>query len=142
MAEHFDVRSMEDERHRERNTSQLVHDAFEQTRHLIRGEIQLAMREFSGKRRHATMGGGMFGGAAVFALYGGGALVLCVVLALALVWPGWLAALVTGVALLAVAGVLSLVGRREFRKVTPVVPEQTVANMRETVDTIKARTGR
>jgi hypothetical protein len=49
----------------------------------------------------------------------------------------WLAALVVGVALLAVAGIAALVGRREVQQVGSPAPEQAMASTREDVRTIK-----
>jgi len=59
------------------------------------------------------------------------------VLALALVLPGWAAALIVAVVVLAVAGVLALMGRKKLQSATPVVPEDTVGNVRADIDAVK-----
>jgi Putative Actinobacterial Holin-X, holin superfamily III len=60
-------------------------------------------------------------------------------LALANVIPAWAAALVVGAVLLAVAGVLALLGRRQIKHATPPVPQQTADSLRADVEEIKGR---
>jgi hypothetical protein len=69
----------------------------------------------------------LFGGTGVVAIYGGGAMVAAAVAGLAVVWPIWVAALVVGIVLLAVAGVLALAGRKQVgRAVPPMRPRRAV----------------
>jgi Flp pilus assembly protein TadB len=79
----------------------------------------------------------MFGGAGVLALYGGGALVAAVILALALVMPGWLAAVIVGVALLILAALLGLGGKRQVSKATPPLPEEAIESIKADVDAVR-----
>ena len=79
---------------------------------LLRDEIQLAQTEIGAKVKTAGVGVGAFGGAGVLALYGLGVLSAAAVLGLALVLPAWLAALIVGVVVLAIAGVAALIGKR------------------------------
>jgi hypothetical protein len=104
---------------------------------LVRNEIQLAQSEISAKIKQAGMGVGAFGGAGVLALYGLGVLIAAAVLGLALVLPAWLAALIVGVVVLAIAGVVALVGKRKISEAGPAVPEKTVASVKEDVAEIK-----
>ena len=83
------------------------------------------------------MGVGAFGGAGVLALYGLGVLIAAAVLGLAVVLPPWLAALIVGIVVLAIAGVAALVGKRKMSEAAPVVPERTVASVKEDVAEIK-----
>jgi Putative Actinobacterial Holin-X, holin superfamily III len=104
---------------------------------LVRDEIQLAQTEISGKVKQAGVGVGAFGGAGVLAFYGLGVLIAAAVLGLALVLPPWLAALIIGVVVLAIAGVAALIGRKKMREAGPAVPERTVASVKEDVAEIK-----
>lgn len=122
----------------EQTTSELVQHASEQFARLVREELLLARIELMEKGRHAGRGAGLFGGGGVLALYGVGALVLAAVLALALVMPGWLAALIVGVALLVVAGGMALIGRRQIKQATPVAPESTSESVRADVAAMSA----
>ncbi|TDP89954.1 phage holin family protein [Labedaea rhizosphaerae] len=133
MTEHNAVQSGADAR----STSELVHDLTDQVSTLVRDEIQLATAELKEKGKNAGIGAGMFGAAGVVAGYGGMAAIACVVLALALVLPAWLAALIVTVALFALAGVLALVGRGRLRRGTPPVPEQAVQSVQRDIATVK-----
>jgi len=121
----------------EPTTAALLSQLSQQSTDLIRGELRLAQAELIEKIKHAGKGGGLFGGAGVVALYGAGALVATAILALALVLPAWLAALVVAVVLLAVAGVLALLGKKEVAQGTPVAPEQTIDNLKRDVAAVK-----
>jgi uncharacterized membrane protein YqjE len=122
----------------EASTTDLVRQAAEQVSTLVRDEIKLAQAELAEKGRQAARGAGMFGGAAAFAVYGVGALVFTLGLALALVWPAWLAALTTAVVLFLAAGGLALIGRNYFRRVPPLAPQRTVKSVQADVDTVTA----
>ena len=104
---------------------------------LVRDEIQLAQTEISAKVKQAGVGVGAFGGAGVLALYGIAVLIAAAVLGLAVVLPPWLAALIVGVVVLAIAGVVALVGKKKVSEAAPVVPERTVASVKEDVAEIK-----
>lgn len=119
------------------STGELISRLSTQTSELLRGEIRLAQAEITQKVRYAGFGAGAIGGAAVVGLYAGGALVATVVLALAVVLPAWLAALVVTLALALLAGLLAVVGRKQVRNATPPVPERAVAGVREDVQTVK-----
>lgn len=119
------------------STGELVAQASRQISDLVRQELALAKAELVEKGRHAGLGAGLFGGAGVVAFYGGAVLIAAAVAALALVLPVWLAALIIGVVLLAVAGVLSLTGRRQLGQATPPLPEHTTASVKTDIHEIK-----
>jgi uncharacterized membrane protein YqjE len=119
------------------STGELVAQASRQIRDLVRQELALAKAELAEKKRHAGLGAGLFGGAGVVAFYGGGVLIAAAVAALALVWPVWLAALVVGLVLLAIAGVLSLTGRRQLGQAAPPLPEHATASVKTDIHEIK-----
>ncbi|TXS16734.1 phage holin family protein, partial [Streptomyces sp. ms191] len=81
--------------------------------------------------------GGLFGGAGLSAALAAQALVATAVIALGLVWPLWLSALVVTVALCALAGILAAVGKKQVGRAAPAAPEQTVDSVKADITTIK-----
>ncbi len=120
----------------EASTGQLISQLSTQMSRLVRDELQLARAELQQSAKNAGTSAGLFGGAGVVALYGVGALIACVILALALVVPAWLSALIVTVVLFALAGILALVGRKKAAQVAPPV-EHTVDSIKQDVETIK-----
>ena len=106
----------------EHSAGELVKMMSEQVSALIRNELKLAQVEMTSKGKQAALGAGMFGASGVVA--------------------AWLAALIVGVALLAVAGCAALVGKRRLQTATPPVPAETVASVKADVDEIKERVHR
>jgi uncharacterized membrane protein YqjE len=121
----------------DRSVGELVTDLTDEVKRLVRDEMRLAVFELQRKGKKMGAGAGLFGAAGLFALFGGGALVAAAVLALALVVPGWLAALLVAVALFLVAGIAALVGKKEVTQAVPPVPEEAITGVREDVDTVK-----
>lgn len=119
----------------------LVHDMTEQMSTLVRDEMRLAQAEMTQKGKKAGLGVGLFGGAGLVALYGVATLLATVILALALVLPAWLAALIVTVVLFAVAGVLALQGRKSVAQATPAKPEQAIDGIKEDIATVKGERG-
>src|SRR5689334_24803083 len=114
----------------------LVHDMTQQMSTLVRDEIGLAQAEMTEKGKRAGLGVGLFGGAGLVALYGVATLLATIILALALVVPAWLAALIVTVVLFAVAGVLALQGKSNVSKATPPKPEEAIEGLKEDVATV------
>jgi Putative Actinobacterial Holin-X, holin superfamily III len=123
----------------DRPLGELVQDLSRQTSTLIRQEMRLAQAELTEKGKHASKGAGMFGGAGVVALYGVGALIAAAILGLATVLEPWIAATAVGVALLLVAGILALTGKKELEEAGPPKPEQTLDSVQQDIATVKAR---
>ena len=123
----------------DRSTSDLLRELSQQTGDLVRKEMELAKAELREKGKAAGIAGGMFGGAAVIALYGVGALTAAAILGLAIVLDAWLAALLVGVGYLAVAGILALTGKKKVEQATPPVPEQAIESSKEDVEWTKQR---
>ena len=124
---------------KERPIGELLQQASRQTATLVRQELQLAQLELGEKGKRAGLGAGMFGGAGVVALYGLGAVVAAAILLLGTALEPWLAALIIGIGLLAVAGSLALVGKKQVEEATPLAPEQTTGSVKRDVDELKAR---
>jgi hypothetical protein len=114
--------------------TQLVQQLTEQATALVREELAAARAEVVDKGRRAGIGAKLVGAAGVLALYGSGALAVTIGALLALVWPVWLAVLVTTGLLLAVAGVAALTGKAQFRKPSP---EEAMASGRRDVEAVR-----
>ncbi|MEV6633395.1 phage holin family protein [Actinoplanes sp. NPDC051470] len=121
----------------EQSTSELVQRASEQITLLVRDELALAKAELAEKGKHAGIGIGLFGGGGVLALYGVGALIATGIIALSLVLPLWLAALIVTVVLFAVAGVLALLGKKQVTQAVPPGPEAAIESVKADVDEVK-----
>ena len=119
------------------STGQLIGQLTEQISRLVRDEARLAQAEVTQKAKKLGVGAGLFGGAGLVAFFGVAALVAAAILALALVMPGWLAALIVAVLLFAVAGVLALVGKKDVAQASPPLPTQAIAGVQADVATVK-----
>lgn len=129
--------SLSAERDGAASTAALVSRAASQVSTLIRDELALARAELVTKGRRAGVGAGLFGGAAVLALYGLGLLIALAVVALDLVWPLWLSVLAVTVLVFAVAGIAALLGKRQFARATPPVPSEAAASLANDFATVK-----
>jgi membrane protein len=121
----------------DRPVGQLVSDATEQITRLVRDEMRLAATELQHKGKRLGVGAGLVGGAGVLAFYGGGALVAALILGLVTQLVAWLAALIVGVVVVGVAGVLVLVGKKQVHRAGPLVPEAATASVKADINTIK-----
>jgi Putative Actinobacterial Holin-X, holin superfamily III len=126
---------------RERPLPELVKQLADQTGTLVRQEVDLAKAELSQKGNQIGKGAGLLGGAGVVGLLGAGAIVAFLIMLLDGALPNWLSALIVGVVLVAIAGVLALQGRNRIRAAAPPLPEQTVETVKEDVEWAKTRTG-
>jgi hypothetical protein len=124
------------------STVELEQRLAEQISRLVRQELELAKLELAEKGKRAGLGAGLLGGAGLFAVYGVAALVATAILGLAMVLPAWLAALIVALLLLALSGLLVLVGRGQLKKATPPLPEQAVAGIKADVEVITRRASR
>lgn len=118
---------------RERPLGDLMKDFTEDATHLVRQEIALAKAEIDQRSSAYKSSAGLFGAAAVVALAGIGALTAFLIAALDEAMPLWLAALIVGVVLLAVGGLLALAGRSRLRTAPRPVPEKALQGIKEDV---------
>jgi membrane protein len=116
---------------------ELVQRLSEQTATLIRQEMKLAQAELQEKGKRAGIGAGLFGAAGIVALGGFGALVAAVILALGEAVAMWISAFIVGGALLALAGVMALVGKRQVAAAIPPKPEAAMESVKADVAEIK-----
>jgi MFS family permease len=119
-----------------KSIGELAGQAAGQVSTLVRDEIKLAQAELGEKARGMGTGAGLYAAAGVLAGYGVGAGLLAAGFGLALVMPGWAAALVVMAVLFVVAVALALLARARLRQTSPVVPEQAIANIKNDVDTV------
>lgn len=126
----------------ERSAGELVQQLSQQTAELVRKEMRLAQVELQEKGKRAGIGAGMFGGAGVVALFGVGAVVAAVIMLVATALEPWVSALIVGVVLLASAGVVALLGRRQLEQAAPPKPERAMESMQHDVEYVKERARR
>jgi uncharacterized membrane protein YqjE len=103
---------------------------------LIRAEIELAKAEISAAVKEKVAGAVFMVITAVLAWLGLQGLLITAGLALALVLPGWAAALIVSAVLLIIGGILALIGKRKLA--SPVSVETTKRNVEEDVAWTKA----
>lgn len=106
---------------------------------LVRQELELAKAEMAEKGRVAGPGLGMLGGAGVAGLLAAGAITACSILVLSIFLPEWLAALLVGAVLAAVAYLLVKRGKAQVKKAGVPIPEQTIETVKEDVEWAKSR---
>ena len=125
----------------DRSTAELLKRLSDETTTLVKQEVELAKAELQEKGKRAGVGAGMFGGAGLFGVGAFAALTACVIAALDLAMPLWLAALIVAVVYAAVAGVLALTGKKKVKEATPPVPEQARESVKEDVEWARTRAG-
>ena len=123
----------------ERTLGQLVSDASRDVSELVRYEIALAKAEVQRDIKRGVAAGGLFGAAALLAVYATIALMIAAGLGLAEVMPGWLAFLVVAAGLLLIAGVCVIIGRSQIGRIKP--PERTIRSTKETIAVVRNRGG-
>lgn len=104
---------------------------------LVGLEVELAKVELSRKIANFGAGAAMLVVALVAALYGIGFGLATVAAALDSFMPKWLSLLAVGLFLLAVAGVLALMGLRRLRRGSPPTPEQAIHEAKLTTAALK-----
>jgi MFS family permease len=103
---------------------------------LVRSELEQLKNELIRKLKHAGIGIGLLAVAAVFAFFAAGVLTAAAILGLAVVLPGWAAALIVAGVLLLIVLVFVLLGVGELRKGNPE-PTETMSSVRRDVRVIK-----
>jgi hypothetical protein len=116
--------------HDGRSLGSLFVELTRETSALVRAEIALARLEIEEKLSQMQEGVGRMaaGGAVVFA--GTLTLIACMVLALSIVWPAWLAALVVGAAVTCAGAYLLARGRQQIKQ-RGLRPERTISSLRD-----------
>ena len=128
---------MTDPARSKRSLFQLLGDVPTLVKELVRGEIAQLKAELIVKLKAFGIGGGMVAVAAVILLFAFGVLLTAVVLALSLVLPGWLAAIIVAVVLIIVAAIVGLLGYRRIKAGLPPLPTGTIDSVKRDINTIK-----
>ena len=121
---------------KERPIGELLKELSQQTATLVRQEIELAKAEVTTQGKKAGIGAALFGGAGVIGLATLGAFTAFLILLLAEVMPGWVAALIVTVVYGAIAAFLALRGKDKVQEATPPAP-QTVETVKEDIEWAK-----
>jgi uncharacterized membrane protein YqjE len=125
---------------RDQSISELVKDLAGETSTLVRQEIDLAKAEMTERGKRMGKGAGILGAAALVGLLAAGALTACLIAALDLAMPTWLAALIVTVVFAVIAAALAMAGRKQIQEAAPPVPEQAIDSVKEDVQWAKTRT--
>ncbi|TSD99491.1 phage holin family protein [Skermania sp. ID1734] len=137
MAQHLSDHSAPESDLDQLSTVQLMDRLTTQVSTLVRTELSQAVSELKSKGTTIGIGVGLSGAGAILALFGLGALIATVILAIAIALPAWLSALIVGVAILALAAVLAVVGAGRARSASPPTPDATMASVRADVDAVQ-----
>jgi uncharacterized membrane protein YqjE len=125
---------------RDQSIGELVKDLASETSTLVRQEIDLAKAEMTERGKRMGKGAGILGAAALVGLLAAGALTACLIAALDLAMPTWLAALIVTVVFAVIAAALAMAGRKQIQEAAPPVPEQAIDSVKEDVQWAKTRT--
>jgi len=124
----------------DRSLPDLLSDLTTQMSTLVRQEVELARTEMTSKATRAGRGAAMIGagGAVAYA----GFLVLAAAVVALLVEIGldlWLAALVVGIVLAAIGGLLAYQGQNTIKR-TSLAPERTVQTLKDDAEWVRGQT--
>jgi len=119
------------------STAQLVTRLTHQSSELAKHEVALAKVELAEKAKGVGIGAGAFGAAGLLALFGTATLIAAAVLGISEGLPPWLAALIVGIAILALAGIAALLGKQRVSAATPPVPREAIENVKLDVAEVK-----
>jgi hypothetical protein len=114
----------------ERPFAALLNALIDDVRRLIQLEFALFKQEMAGNARRLSLGLVAIAVGGVLAFTAWLAIFSAAVIALTIVWPAWLAALVLGAATLIVGGLVLYFGIRRIR-VQTMVPQRTINTLRE-----------
>jgi uncharacterized membrane protein YqjE len=128
----------EDDLHN-RPLGDLVEQLSADVRELVRAELALAKAELLGNVRRLAVAAGLAAAGAVFGLLALGTLTATAVIALANVWPTWLAALVVALVLPVLAMIMLLTAVRVGKRAAPPTPAETIESIKEDVEWVKTR---
>ena len=104
---------------------------------LIHDEIAAAKAEMASKAKAAGLGAGLVAGGAILALFGFGALLASAILALALVVPPWLSALIVALVLVVGAVVVAILGMKKLKAGVPPTPTDSIESVKRDIRVIK-----
>jgi hypothetical protein len=109
----------------------LVTDVPALIQELFHREVELLKAELIGKLKALGAGAGLLAAALVVVLFMIGVLLTSAILALSLVLPGWLAALIVAAFLIVVAAILALIGYRVLKRGIPPLPTESIDSLQK-----------
>lgn len=109
----------------------------EDVQNVVRSEIELLKAEMREKAAAYGVAAGLAVGAAVLAVFALFALIFAAIVGLAEFMPLWLSALIVALVLLLLAALLVWLAGRSARKAQGLKPNQTIAEVEATVDTLR-----
>jgi hypothetical protein len=121
----------------EASIGQLTSQLTEQLSRLVRDEMALAQLEAKQRAKRFGLGLGMFGVGGVCLFFGGCAAIAAAILALAIVVPAWLAALIVAGALMVLAGLVAITGKKALDRGSPPLPTEAMRSVREDAAAVK-----
>ncbi|HEY8912393.1 phage holin family protein [Lacisediminihabitans sp.] len=104
---------------------------------LVKDELEQLKQEMLAKLRHAGVGVGLFVAAGLFAFFLMAVLIAAAILGLAVVLPGWAAALVVAGLLLVIVAILVGIGVAQVKQGMPPAPTETITSVKKDVNAIK-----
>jgi uncharacterized membrane protein YqjE len=122
---------------KKRSLIQLFADIPSIVRELVVGEIELLKQEMIRKLKALGVGAALLVVALIFVFAMLGVLLTAAILALALIMPGWLAALLVAAVLLIIAVIVGLVGYRTLKKGIPPIPSDTIDGLKKDLNVIR-----
>ena len=122
----------------DRPLNELVDKILQDLQTMFRAEARLATSEIKESVRQGAKAGMLLGAAAVAGFLAGACFITTCIVALAIVLPLWLAALLMGVMLATGAGGAFLLGRMALERVD-VVPQRTLETVKDNIDWAKNR---
>lgn len=123
----------------ERSFSEVLQDIVHHVQEIVRSEVRLARVEIQEEAAKTKASMTLLGAGAVAALFAVLFLLYTVADLLALVLPGWAAALIVGGVLAIAAGVTLSAGAKEFRRIHPK-PERTAETIKENIEWARQQT--
>ena len=123
----------------DRSTGEVFKDIVANLQEIIRSEVRLARTEVKEETGKMARAGAMLGAGAVLGLYALFFLFLGLVYVLTTFLSPAASALIVGVTLALVAGILVSVGRGRLRSATPK-PEKTIETVKENIEWLKGQT--
>jgi hypothetical protein len=104
---------------------------------LARDQLEAARQEMTEKVKLIGVGAGMLSASVIAVVFTAASLTAFAMIALALLMPAWLAALIVTLVWGALSGALAIVGRSKVKDAGPLAPEQTIANLKRDVSWAK-----
>jgi hypothetical protein len=104
---------------------------------LVHSEIDLIKAEMTAKIKALGIGAGFLVAAVLLVLAMLGVLLTAGILALSLIMPGWLAALLVAAGLLIIAVILGLIGYGILKKGIPPVPTESIDSLKRDLRAIQ-----